>query len=74
VSALLGFLIFTICISIYLYYRFAARFHSTSRKKELSEKSSEKLFRSKMHDASFFDGENEDYAEVHSRLRTYSGA
>jgi len=35
--------------------------------------SSEKLFDSKTNDATFFDGESEDYAETMSRLRTYGG-
>ncbi|MHA2025249.1 MAG: hypothetical protein ACW98U_05040 [Candidatus Thorarchaeota archaeon] len=69
-----GILVFTICIGIYVYYRFSAKLHSKSVKHGLNEKSSEKLFRSKVHDTAFFDGENEDYAEVNSRLRTYSGA
>ena len=35
--------------------------------------SSKKLFDSKTNDATFFDGESEDYAETMSRLRTYGG-
>jgi len=35
--------------------------------------SSERLFDSKTNDATFFDGESEDYAETMSRLRTYGG-
>ena len=69
-----GVLVFTTCVGLYLYYRFSGRFHSRSVKMGLDDKSSEKLFRSKVHDTAFFDGESEDYAEVQARLRTYSGA
>ena len=74
VSFLLGVFIFVICISIYGFFRLAGRLHSEPTDKTLGDTSSGKLFRSKVHDAAFFDGESEDITEVQSRLRTYGGA
>jgi hypothetical protein len=34
----------------------------------------ERLYHSKVHDAAFFDGENEDYAEAMAKLRQYGGS
>lgn len=73
VSPWFGVLVFTICIGVYGYYRFSAKFHSRSVNQGVGEKSSEKLFRSKVHDTAFFDGESEEYTEAKSRLRTYGG-
>ena len=73
VSPWFGVLVFTICVGLYGYYRFSAKFHSKSVDHGLDEKSSEKLFRSKVHDTAFFDGESEDYTEAKSRLRVYGG-
>ncbi|MHA1963685.1 MAG: hypothetical protein ACW97G_03800 [Candidatus Thorarchaeota archaeon] len=73
-SILLGASVFVICFAIYGYFRLSGRLHSEPTDKEPGETSSGKLFRSKVHDAAFFDGESEDYAEVYSRLRTYGGA
>ncbi|TFG32374.1 hypothetical protein EU527_10250 [Candidatus Thorarchaeota archaeon] len=39
-----------------------------------SVSSSERLFKSKVYDSAFFDGESEHYAESVSRLRQYGGA
>lgn len=61
-------------ILLYAYARFGGsfgRFHSSTGERMTS---SEKLRMSKMHDAAFFDGESEDYAEHMSRLRQYGGA
>ena len=66
--------IFVACLSIYGYFRLAGRLHSEPSDTRLGETSSGKLFRSKVHDAAFFDGESEDITEVQSRLRTYGGA
>ncbi|TFG96805.1 hypothetical protein E4H12_10205 [Candidatus Thorarchaeota archaeon] len=60
-------------ILLYAYARFGGsygRFHGNSERMT----SSEKLRMSKTHDAAFFDGESEDYAEHMSRLRQYGGA
>lgn len=74
VSLLLGASVFAICFAIYGYFRFSGRLHSEPTDKRRGETSSGKLFRSKVHDAAFFDGESEDITEVQSRLRTYGGA
>jgi hypothetical protein len=74
VSLLLTVFIFVACVSIYGYFRLAGRLHSEPTDKKLGETSSGKLFRSKVHDPAFFDGESEDITEVQSRLRTYGGA
>jgi hypothetical protein len=60
-------------IFLYAYARyggFYGRFHSSG---DENMTSSEKLRMSKTHDAAFFDGESEDYAEHMSRLRQYGG-
>jgi len=74
VSLYLAVFVFVACFAIYGYFRFAGRLHSEPTDKKLGETSSGKLFRSKVHDAAFFDGESEDITEVQSRLRTYGGA
>ncbi|TFH00308.1 MAG: hypothetical protein E4H14_19775 [Candidatus Thorarchaeota archaeon] len=61
-------------ILLYAYARwggFYGRFHGNVGERMTS---SDKLRMSKMHDAAFFDGESEDYAEHMSRLRQYGGA
>jgi hypothetical protein len=73
-SLYLAVFIFVTCFAIYGYFRLAGRLHSEPSDKKLGETSSGKLFRSKVHDAAFFDGESEDITEVQSRLRTYGGA
>lgn len=73
-SLLLTVFIFVTCFIIYGYFRLAGRLHSEPTDKKLGDTSSGKLFRSKVHDAAYFDGESEDITEVQSRLRTYGGA
>ncbi|TFG25883.1 hypothetical protein EU528_15230 [Candidatus Thorarchaeota archaeon] len=61
-------------IFLYAYARYggmSGRFHSEPGEKMTS---SDKLRMSKMHDAAFFDGESENYAENMARLRQYGGA
>ena len=70
---LFGLLIFTIPITVYIYYSLSGRLHTEPMDKKLMGTSSGKLFRSKTHDAAFFDGANEDYTEAMSRLKTYGG-
>jgi hypothetical protein len=74
VSLLLGVFVFATCFIIYGYFRLSGRLHSRPTKSELHDTSSKKLFRSKVHDAAFFDGESEDYTEADSRLRIFGGA
>lgn len=74
VSLYLGVFIFVACFVIYGYFRLSGRLHSEPSDKKLGETSSGKLFRSKVHDAAFFDGESEDITDVQSRLRVYGGA
>lgn len=60
-------------IFLYAYARyggFFGRFHRGFGEKMTS---SDKLRMSKTHDAAFFDGESEDYADHMSRLRQYGG-
>lgn len=71
---LLAVSVFVLCIGIYVYFRLSGRLHSEPTDKRRGETSSGKLFRSKVHDAAFFDGESEDITEVQSRMRTYGGA
>ncbi len=70
----LGLSFFGLCIGVYIYFRVSGRLHSEMKDKKRIEKSSGKLYRSKVHDAAFFDGESEDITEVHARLRIYGGA
>ncbi|OLS29488.1 MAG: hypothetical protein ThorAB25_16220 [Candidatus Thorarchaeota archaeon AB_25] len=64
---------FVLCIGVYIYYRLSGRLQSEPTDKRRGETSSGKLFRSKVHDAAFFDGESEDITDVQSRLRIYGG-
>lgn len=66
--------IFVVSIGVYVLFRLSGRHQSEPIDKIRGGTSSGKLFRSKVHDAAFFDGESEDIAEVQSRLRTYGGA
>jgi len=65
---------FVLSISIYSYFRLSGRLQSEPSDHKRAETNSGKLFRSKVHDVAFFDGESEDISEVQSRLRTYGGA
>ena len=61
-------------IFLYAHARYGGmygRFHGGNGERMTS---SEKLRMSKTHDAAFFDGESEDYAENMARLRQYGGA
>ena len=70
----LGLLIFGGAIILYVFARWGSiSIHSPSdRTAKLSN--AEKLYASKIYDASFFDGASEDYTEAMSRLRQYGGA
>lgn len=71
---LLGVFVFATCFIIYGYFRISGRLQSRPTKSELHDTSSKRLFRSKVHDAAFFDGESEDYTEADSRIRIFGGA
>ncbi len=60
-------------VSLYALARAGDMLHHPSVVAPSDLTSSEKLFDSKTNDATFFDGESEDYAETMSRLRTYGG-
>lgn len=70
----LGLLIFSGAIILYVISRWGSiSIHSPSdRPAELSN--AEKLYASKVYEASFFDGASDDYTEAMSRLRQYGGA
>lgn len=70
---LLSVSVFVLCIGVYIYYRLSGRLHSEPTDKRRGETSSGKLFRSKVHDAAFFDGESEDITDVQARLRIFGG-
>lgn len=70
----LAAIIFFGLVILYLLARFGGVLGRPLEHHPTERTSSEKLFDSKVHDAAFFDGESEDYAEVMSRLRTYGGA
>ncbi|MFW9806454.1 MAG: hypothetical protein ACFFFK_06965 [Candidatus Thorarchaeota archaeon] len=72
-SLLLTVFIFVFCFSIYGYFRLAGRLQSDPADSKLGETNAGKLFRSKVYDAAFFDGESEDITDVQSRLRIYGG-
>ena len=69
----LGVSVFALCIGAYVYYRLTGRLQSEPTDKKRGETSSGKLFRSKVHDAAFFDGESEDITDVQARLRIFGG-
>ena len=70
----LGLLIFGGAIILYVFARWGSFFNRSPRDKATGRTNAEKLFASKVYDASFFDGASEDYAEAMSRLRQYGGA
>ena len=70
---LLGVSIFVVLMGIYVYFRLSGRLHSEPKDTTRLETNSGKLYRSKVHDAAFFDGESEDITEVQARLRVYGG-
>jgi hypothetical protein len=72
-SMLLTIFIVVLFSSIYGYFKFAGRLQSEPTDKTLGDTSAGKLFRSKVYDAAYFDGESEDITDVQSRLRIYGG-
>ncbi|RDE11525.1 MAG: hypothetical protein C4K48_11405 [Candidatus Thorarchaeota archaeon] len=66
-------ILFLAGILLYALARVGGMLHHPSAATPSEVTSSEKLFDSKTNDATFFDGESEDYAETMSRLRTYGG-
>ena len=69
----LGVTIFVFCFSVYFWYWLTGRVSQDEVKAYTGDKSSEKLFYSKVYDDAFFDGESEDYAEARSRTRIFGG-
>jgi len=69
IGTILTILLFTGLVLLYAYARTGALGHRPPLDKTENVTSSEKLRLSKMHDAAFFDGESEDYAEHMSRIR-----
>jgi hypothetical protein len=72
-SMVLTIFIVVLLSSIYGYFRLAGRLQSEPTDKTLGNTNSGKLFRSKVYDAAYFDGESEDITDVQSRLRIYGG-
>ncbi len=70
----LGLFIFGGAIILYVFSRWGSFFNRSPRDKAAGRTNAEKLYASKVYDASFFDGASEDYTEVMSRLRQYGGA
>ncbi|MCK5389025.1 MAG: hypothetical protein KAJ36_00950 [Candidatus Thorarchaeota archaeon] len=70
----IGFFIFWGAIILYVFARWGSFFNRSPRDKAAGRTNAEKLYASKVYDASFFDGASEDYTEVMSRLRQYGGA
>ncbi len=73
-SVLVGVSIFLICFTVYGYFRLSGRLHSEPTEEKPVETKAGKLYRSKVHDLAFFDGESEDIAEAQSRMRQFGGA
>ena len=69
-----GLIIFWGAIILYAFARWGSFFSRSPRDGMAKPTNAEKLYASKVYDASFFDGESEDYAEAMSRLRQYGGA
>lgn len=63
----LGLIIFGVAITLYIFSRLGSFFKP-------GRNNAEKLYASKIYDASFFDGASEDYTEAMSRIRQYGGA
>ena len=69
IGTILTMLLFAGVVLLYIYARTGALSYRPPLDKTENVTSSEKLRLSKMHDAAFFDGESEDYAEHMSRIR-----
>jgi hypothetical protein len=74
VTEILVAAVFFAVVSLYVLARFSGSYSRSPVDETISKTKAETLFDSKAYDAAFFDGESEDYAEVMSRLRQYSGA
>ncbi len=70
---LLGASVFLICFITYGYFRLSGRLHSEPKEKKPIETRAGKLYRSKVYDPAFFDGESEDITEAQSRIRIFGG-
>ena len=73
IEVILVAVVFLAGVLLYALARAGGMLHKSSVVAPSDVTSSEKLFDSKINDATFFDGESEDYAETMSRLRTYGG-
>lgn len=60
---------FFLAVGIYAYVRFSGAYGRPHSDEPIKDTSSAKLYHSKAHDAAFFDGESEGYAEANARLR-----
>ncbi len=69
----LGLVIFFGVITIYSFSRWGSFFNRSPRDVTTKPTNAEKLYASKVYDASLFDGESEYYTEAMSRLRQYGG-
>jgi hypothetical protein len=69
IGTILTILLIAGVILLYVYARTSGLGYRPPLDKTENVTSSEKLRLSKMHDAAFFDGESEDYAEHMSRIR-----
>jgi hypothetical protein len=74
IAEILVTIVFFATVALYVLYRVSSSYHRPPLEESVTKTSSEKLFDSKAYDATFFDGESEQYAEAMSRLRTYGGA
>ena len=69
IQTVIVMLVFGGLVFLYYYARTGGLGYRPPLEKTENVSSSEKLRLSKMHDAAFFDGESEDYAEHMSRIR-----
>jgi len=70
----LGLFIFGGAIILYIFSRWGSIPIHSPKDRTVEPSNAEKLYASKIYDASFFDGASEDYTEAMSRLRQYGGA
>jgi hypothetical protein len=72
IAEILVAIVFFAVVSLYVLMRLSSSYNRPPIDESIIKTSSDKLFDSKAYDATFFDGESEQYAETMSRLRNYN--